>query len=293
MSRSSLVTHQLLVLHISVAVTTPLAVESLAAVDATRRVRISQARSWVSTAHPWRPLQTRSHSSGKSRNPSSIASIRSRKMRRSSNRCTPTTPISHCSVRFPRSCPGIWLKHVSQPTCVAGLGTATQRSYVSPKRSSIPAYVNLQASTERAYFKSTDGHTNNWRFNLRRPNLHIIPLIAKHAGWVFHPPYHSTRFIPRSRLVLVDSTRAGKRIPDALSKTVPMWCSVVNRAILKRTAQTDLEAWDTALYTPPGNVSPQEHSQIEDKLDGWASQLAVKFSLQCRACSRTFNPSSP
>lgn len=36
--------------------------------------------------------------------------------------------------------------------------------------------------TGRAYFKSTDGHTNNWSFNLRRPNLHVLPLIAKHAG---------------------------------------------------------------------------------------------------------------
>lgn len=83
-------------------------------------------------------------------------------------------------------------------------------------------------------------------------------------------------FSPRSRIVLVDSTRAGKRIPDALSKTVPIWCAVVNRAIsLNRAAGPDPRAWDTALYTPPGSVSPQEHSQIELKLDGWASQLAV------------------
>ncbi|KAG8221256.1 initiator tRNA phosphoribosyl transferase-domain-containing protein [Butyriboletus roseoflavus] len=46
-----------------------------------------------------------------------------------------------------------------------------------------------------------------------------------------------------------------------------------------RDLQTDLRnppgAWDTALYTPPGSVSPQEHSQIERKLDGWTSELAV------------------
>ncbi|KAH0829130.1 initiator tRNA phosphoribosyl transferase [Lanmaoa asiatica] len=128
--------------------------------------------------------------------------------------------------------------------------------YTNPK---IASTLSLTyASTECAYFKSTDGHTNNWSFNLRRPNLHVLPLIAKHAG-----------------LVLVDSTRAGKRIPDALSKTIPIWCSVVNRAILKRTTGTYPEAWDTALYTPPGSVSPQEHSQIEDKLDGWTSELAA------------------
>ncbi|KAF8141176.1 initiator tRNA phosphoribosyl transferase [Boletus edulis] len=118
-------------------------------------------------------------------------------------------------------------------------------------------------SPERAYFKSTDGHTNNWSFNLRRPNLHILPLLAQHAG-----------------LILVDSTRAGKRIPDALSKTVPIWCTVVNRAIFKRAPETHPLSWDTALYTPPGSVSPQEHSHIEGKLDGWAAQLATSsYSL--------------
>lgn len=40
------------------------------------------------------------------------------------------------------------------------------------------------ASNERAYFKSTDGHTGNWSFNLRRPNLHVLPLICAHAGFV-------------------------------------------------------------------------------------------------------------
>lgn len=30
---------------------------------------------------------------------------------------------------------------------------------------------------------------------------------------------------------MIDSTRNGKRIPDSFSKTVPIWCSVINRAI--------------------------------------------------------------
>ncbi|KAG2153244.1 tRNA A64-2'-O-ribosylphosphate transferase [Suillus clintonianus] len=116
------------------------------------------------------------------------------------------------------------------------------------------------ASNERAYFKSTDGHTGNWSFNLRRPNLHILPLICAHAG-----------------LLLVDSTRAGKRVPDALSKTVPIWCAVINRAVLKTTPDMNTDAWNTKLYTPPGVVSAQEHDQIEQKLDGWADDLAASF----------------
>ncbi|KAG2159192.1 tRNA A64-2'-O-ribosylphosphate transferase [Suillus bovinus] len=120
------------------------------------------------------------------------------------------------------------------------------------------------ASNERAYFKSTDGHTGNWSFNLRRPNLHILPLICAHAG-----------------LLLVDSTRAGKRIPDALSKTVPIWCAVINRAVLKTTPKmnVNMDVWNTKFYTPPGVVSAQEHDQIEQKLDGWADDLAASFYI--------------
>ncbi|KAJ7503115.1 initiator tRNA phosphoribosyl transferase [Mycena galericulata] len=108
-----------------------------------------------------------------------------------------------------------------------------------------------------AYYKSTDGHFSNWSFNLRRPNLHLLPLVAAQDG---------------TGMILVDSTRAGKRIPDALSKTVPIWCAVVNRAVLQ--VFPEKNAWDTNLYTPPGAVSSQEHAQIEQRLDAWASALA-------------------
>ncbi|GKT84914.1 LOW QUALITY PROTEIN: tRNA A64-2'-O-ribosylphosphate transferase [Colletotrichum tofieldiae] len=33
-----------------------------------------------------------------------------------------------------------------------------------------------------AYFKSTDGHTNAWKFSTRRLNLHLLELIGKHDG---------------------------------------------------------------------------------------------------------------
>ncbi|KAM6502955.1 tRNA A64-2'-O-ribosylphosphate transferase [Amanita muscaria] len=97
------------------------------------------------------------------------------------------------------------------------------------------------------YFKSTDGHFNNWSFNLRRANLHLLPVLEKHRG-----------------IILVDSTRSGKRMPDAFSKTVPIWCAVINRAV---------RMWDTTLYTPPGSVSVQEHYQIEKRIDGWVGSL--------------------
>ncbi|KAI0741054.1 initiator tRNA phosphoribosyl transferase [Earliella scabrosa] len=118
-------------------------------------------------------------------------------------------------------------------------------------------YVDPAIAThEPAYFKSTDGHFGNWSFNLRRPNLHLLPLI-----------------IARQGLVLVDSTRAGKRIPDALSKTVPIWCAVVNRAMALLHPEKG-EGWDIEVYCPPGAVSEQERSQMKMRLDKWAKALA-------------------
>ncbi|KAH8996820.1 initiator tRNA phosphoribosyl transferase [Lactarius akahatsu] len=118
-----------------------------------------------------------------------------------------------------------------------------------------------------AYFKSTDGHHGNWSFNLRRPNLHLLPVAAAHGG-----------------IILVDSTRAGKRLPDALSKTVPIWCAVVNRAMRLRRGELDAASdskeaptawlWDGDLRTPPGIVGAHEHAQIAAQLDGWAASLA-------------------
>ncbi|KAJ3726981.1 tRNA A64-2'-O-ribosylphosphate transferase [Lentinula raphanica] len=122
------------------------------------------------------------------------------------------------------------------------------------------------AAPHPAYFKSTDGHFSNWSFNLRRANLHLLNLCSSSDG-----------------IILVDSTRSGKRMPDALSKTIPIWCAVVNRAMLLRYPETSRRDWDILLHTPPGVVSTQEHSQIVPLLDGWASALNVRD--HCFPCS--------
>jgi hypothetical protein len=106
-----------------------------------------------------------------------------------------------------------------------------------------------------AYFKSTDGHTGNWGFNMRRANLPFAQMAQDKGG-----------------VILVDSTRRGKRMPDALSKTVPIWCAVINRAVALRTGEGGGE-----LYTPPSVVSPSEKAQIEGKLDEWAKALQVSL----------------
>ncbi|KAG9008895.1 hypothetical protein FRB93_005945 [Tulasnella sp. JGI-2019a] len=119
--------------------------------------------------------------------------------------------------------------------------------YVDP---TVPQCVQIPA-----YFKSTDGHLNNWDFNLRRSNLHLLSRIEEKGG-----------------IIIVDSTRRGKRFPDALSKTVPIWCCVVNRAVALKFGL--LTSFDINLYSPTSAVSRSEHSQIEQRLEGWTSKLS-------------------
>lgn len=42
--------------------------------------------------------------------------------------------------------------------------------------------------------------------------------------------------------IIVDSTRKGKRFPDSMSKTIPIWTCVLNRAILNYRNKVDKSA---------------------------------------------------
>jgi tRNA A64-2'-O-ribosylphosphate transferase len=47
-------------------------------------------------------------------------------------------------------------------------------------------YIPPDKKGGSVYFKSTDGHMNEWSFNLRRLNLHLLDLVGGGAGgWVF------------------------------------------------------------------------------------------------------------
>jgi tRNA A64-2'-O-ribosylphosphate transferase len=50
-------------------------------------------------------------------------------------------------------------------------------------------------------------------------------------------------------------------MPDALSKTIPIWCSVLNRSLFPDTVECH------ELYTPPQIVSSSEHAQINARLN--------------------------
>lgn len=46
-------------------------------------------------------------------------------------------------------------------------------------------FLTVQTSSSQyAYFKSTDGHTNNWDFNLRRSNLSLAAYAERNGGYV-------------------------------------------------------------------------------------------------------------
>ena len=71
----------------------------------------------------------------------------------------------------------------------------------------------------------------------------------------------------------MDSTRRGKSMPDALSKTVPIWCAVINRLAFPEYSA----AWE--LHTPSQVVGTSEHAQIETRLDKFFMNIKVSSGL--------------
>ncbi|CEH12475.1 Initiator tRNA phosphoribosyl-transferase [Ceraceosorus bombacis] len=109
---------------------------------------------------------------------------------------------------------------------------------------------------------------------LKRPNLAFLKLTLEKRG-----------------AVCVDSTRRGKILPDALSKTLPIWCAVLNEASFRRHGVPRKETQPqtvshhseeqraaerhplASLRTYLSAVSPQEHADIECRLHDWAEKL--------------------
>ncbi|KAJ5794811.1 hypothetical protein N7457_001410 [Penicillium paradoxum] len=118
-------------------------------------------------------------------------------------------------------------------------------------------YIPPSVKTGSAYFKSTDGHTGQWDFSFRRLNLQLLPLASEHGG-----------------CVIVDSTRRGKLMPDALSKTVPIWSAVLNRALFpSATAYHPVQL-------PPDYLGASEEAQIENRIEGFVHSLkSLKLDL--------------
>jgi tRNA A64-2'-O-ribosylphosphate transferase len=107
-------------------------------------------------------------------------------------------------------------------------------------------YIPPDKKMGRAYFKSTDGHAGQWSFSLRRLNLQLLEVVGKHGG-----------------CVIVDSTRRGKLMPDAFSKTVPIWCAVINRALFPEQEQLH------HFQRPAIGLPESEIAQINGRLEAF------------------------
>ena len=92
-------------------------------------------------------------------------------------------------------------------------------------------------------------------------------------------------------MVIVDSTRAGKPLPDALSKTVPLWCAVINEAIIRSQKPNLDTGWEIhgKLNTPPACVSSSEHEQISRLVPGLAETL-IESSFDLTYLSKPLRP---
>jgi tRNA A64-2'-O-ribosylphosphate transferase len=73
-------------------------------------------------------------------------------------------------------------------------------------------------------------------------------------------------FITSYRCIIVDSTRKGKSMPDALSKTVPIWIAVLNRLLFPDHLD------ECQLRTPEDFVSHSEHECINERIADFVAQ---------------------
>eukprot|EP00439_Symbiodinium_sp_Y106_P082455 s400_g21.t2 len=132
---------------------------------------------------------------------------------------TETKVFSNREARnFARKTTANYLLSISEDAC-----------FVSHARESLnvrewPLLANLRAGAWYAptdsvdatcYFKSMDGHRNQWDFSIGRLNLRVAHMAADSGG-----------------VVLVDCTgNRRKTFPDSLSKTVPIWTAVLQSMV--------------------------------------------------------------
>lgn len=105
--------------------------------------------------------------------------------------------------------------------------------------------------------------------------MQILDIIGNSGGFV--TDYHTTSYLlgcgihadGHHRCIIVDSTRRGKSMPDALSKTIPIWCAVINRLLFEDMYESH------KLSTPKDVVGSSEHTKIEELLHGFVDNVKV------------------
>ena len=154
--------------------------------------------------------------------------------------------------------------------------------------SSLPVFANARAGlwhvvlnsprVQLCRFKSTDGHAAaaggaGGSFPLSRLNLNVAAAAAAGGG----------ERGGGGGAVIVDATRKGKRFPDALSRTIPIWAAVVNRACRLWAAGKDSseeeeegggrEAVGDLFRMMPPWVPASERAKVAERVESWARLL--------------------
>ena len=66
-------------------------------------------------------------------------------------------------------------------------------------------------------------------------------------------------------------------MPDALAKTVPIWCAVLNRALFPDKPSMH------AVQFPPSYLGASEESEIEKRIDGFVKSMKVRRGADHRS----------
>jgi len=136
----------------------------------------------------------------------------------------------------------------------------------------VPLFANLRCGLwylsprelefSKCYFKSSDGHTHHWQFNLRRLNLQVAEAVSLHGGmfvFVYSPIY----------TVCVSLVREWTRV----------WCGVVwcggggcsltkDKTINRNMSQTLLVIQPPFLWTAHGKERDSQIASHEHFLSG-------------------------
>jgi hypothetical protein len=117
----------------------------------------------------------------------------------------------------------------------------------------------------QCYFKSADGHYGSWAMGEVRLNLNVLDAcLALDRG-----------DDAAGVAAIVDATQHGKRFPDALSKTVPMWVVTVNAlCATQETSGSVMSCADMLRRSFPPWVTDNEVAAI--------GKLVPQFSLNMR-----------
>ena len=135
------------------------------------------------------------------------------------------------------------------------------RAATTERFGSLPVFANARCGkwyvdAPECYFKSTDGHDKNWAFSGVRLNARVAREAAARGG-----------------CVVVDATASAvKRFPDAMSKTVPIWCETLNRAVARAGGVRWREGDDRGV-TLPEWISTNEREAVNARREQFDESL--------------------